>query len=119
MTYNGSPVNGFPIQNTAHSMIFPYFRFLDGKIIILETQTRIYLVTKRAHEVNTGSFLKLQEFQYNWIWAHDFEGEQNQEGWLGLNLKFTTPPAEQLCMVMWVVYETNLTVDKFNTVEKN
>ena len=30
LTMNGTPVNGHPIENTTNSIIFPYFKFLDG-----------------------------------------------------------------------------------------
>ena len=33
LTLNGSPVNGHPIENASNSIIFPYFKFLDGKSI--------------------------------------------------------------------------------------
>ena len=75
-------------------------------------------VTRRAQNVDAGGFMSLQEFKYNWIWAHDFEGDLNDEGWLGINLKFESAPTEQLCLVMWVVYDTSFTIDRFNTVEK-
>lgn len=75
-------------------------------------------MTKRAQNVDSGGFLSLQEFKYNWLWCHDFEGEPNSEGWLGVNLKFDPAPTTQLCLIMWVVYDTSFTIDNYNSVEK-
>ena len=33
LTLNGTPVNGHPIENASNSIIYPYFKFLDGKTI--------------------------------------------------------------------------------------
>ena len=30
LTLNGTPVNGYPIENASKSIIYPYFKFLDG-----------------------------------------------------------------------------------------
>ena len=75
-------------------------------------------MTQRAQNVDSGGFLSLQEYKYNYIWSHNFEGDLNEEGWLGINLKFDTEPTDQLCLVIWVIYETSFTIDRFNTVEK-
>ena len=46
LTLNGTPVNGHPIENTSNSIIFPYFKFLDGKSLEVLNGVQIKLSHK-------------------------------------------------------------------------
>ena len=73
ITYNGNFVNGYPINISNNSYIFPMLKYLD--------------VTGQLYNQNCGRTLTGPEFEYNFLWAHKFEAEPSPEGWVGVNFK--------------------------------
>jgi len=104
ISLNGNSVNGYPICNKNGSMVFPYYKFMDA--------------TSRYMNPDTGEGLKIGQFTYNWVYAHRFEGEASDQGWLGINIKLSEAFDETHSLVIWCVYDCALTIDKFHQVEK-
>ena len=79
ITLNGALVQGYPISAlTPDSMIQFYCRFMDtiGK-------------TKLTSSAGSLSFYTFkEEFM---LLSHRFEGEQSDEGWIGFDIKFSSP----------------------------
>ena len=110
ITYNGNSVNGYPMELTNNSYIYPLLKYLD--------------VTGQLYNQNCGKTLTGPEFEYNFLWGHKFEAEATPEGWVGVNLKFSelaktdAGENEPMCMVSWVIFESAFTVDKYLQVDK-
>ena len=106
ITLNGNSVNSFPINVKNNSLIFPLFKFLES--------------TGQMYNNSCGSTLTLNDFESNYLIAHKFECEISNTGWIGINLKFSEAPAESdpLALVAWFIYETQISIDKFHSVEK-
>lgn len=104
ISLNGNSINGYPITIKDQSPIFPMQKFLD--------------TTDRYYNVISGDSLTLTEFKYNFLWSHKFEAESADQGWLGINFKLSQPFSESMCLVVWIISPTVLTLDQFNKVEK-
>ena len=104
ISLNGNSVNGYPLYNKYESAIYPFYKFMDA--------------TYRYMNPDTGEGLKIGQFDYNWIYAHRFEGENSDQGWLGINMKLSEALAEPHSLVIWCVYNCALTIDKFHQIEK-
>ena len=104
ITLNGSSVNGFPICVRDGSPVFPFQKFLD--------------TTDKYYNVISSDTFTLTEFKYNYIWSHKFEAESADRGWLGINFKLSESFSENMCLVVWIISPTVLTLDKFHKVEK-
>ena len=104
ITLNGQSVNGYPLLNPNLSPVYPLYKFLEA--------------TSRYMNPEVGESMKLGMFMHNWIYAHRFEGEASDQGWLGIRLKLAAGLSESYSLVMWTIYDCALTIDKFHQVEK-
>ena len=75
ITLNGNSVTGYPVRIQDELPIWPYKKFVD--------------VTGRFMNNDCGPQLSLDDFKYNWLYAHKFEGEETSSGWLGFNIQLT------------------------------
>lgn len=77
ITLNGMPVQGYPMTIDPYAIKL-YSKFID--------------TVGRSKKTFAGSLMGTQYFcaYYNWI-SHHFEGEQTNEGWIGLDLKLNNP----------------------------
>ena len=75
ITLNGNSVTGYPVRIENGLAIWPFKKFLD--------------VTDRFMNNDCGQQLSLDDFRYNWIYAHKFEGEETSSGWIGFNIQLT------------------------------
>ena len=102
---SGNSVNGYPIQVTEGSGVFPLMKFMD--------------VTDKYYNNNCGSGLTISEFSnYNYIWAHKFEAEVTSQGWIGINMKLSAAATKNLCLVAWIISPSAISLDKFNQIER-
>ena len=109
ITYNGNSVNGYPINITESSYIFPMLKYLD--------------VTGQLYNQSCGKTLTGPEFEYNFLWSHKFEAEPSPEGWVGVNFKFSElikkdGENEPMCLVAWIMFDSVFTIDKYLQVDK-
>jgi len=104
ITLNGNSVNGYPLHNPNLSPVYPLYKFMDA--------------TSRYMNPESGDNMRLGMFMHNWIYAHKFEGETSDRGWLGLSLKLKEPLSDAYSLVMWTIYDCALTLDKFHQIEK-
>ena len=102
--FNGNSVNGYPIQVKNINPVYAMHKFHE--------------VTGRLHNLTCGSGLTLQAFKYNWIWAHHFEEDTTGNGWMGITMKLTSPVSQAMALVVWVISENTLTIDKYHQIEK-
>ena len=81
ITLNGNSVTGYPVRIENGLPIWPFKKFVD--------------VTGRFMNNECGQQLSLDDFRYNWLYAHKFEGEETSSGWIGftiqLNKSFAVP----------------------------
>ena len=103
-TLNGNSVNGYPIEVHNTSPIYPMQKFIDS--------------TMRINNINSGGFLTINEFKFNWIWAHHFEAEESAQGWSGINFKLSEAYNEAMSLVIWIISPYALKIDKFHQIEK-
>ena len=103
-TLNGNSVHGYPIDINNSSPVFPYHRFMEA--------------TNRYMNPSCGEGLKLNQFRHNWLYAHKFEGEISEEGWLGVNIKLSEPLMTPYTLVIWTTNDACITIDKFHQIEK-
>ena len=104
ITFNGKTVNGYPLEIAHNSAVVPLQKFLD--------------VTNRFMNPLAGDYLHLNLFGYNWLYAHQFEAESSSQGWLGVHLKLNEAYTTSHTLVIWSVYSTAITIDKFHQIEK-
>ena len=103
-TLNGNSVNGYPLNNKNKLPVFPYHKFMD--------------TTSRYMNTACGEGMKLTQFFVNWIYAHRFEAEVSEEGWLGINIKLSDAYTEPHTLVIWCIYDSAITIDKFHQIER-
>ena len=110
ITFNGNSVNGYPINITNNSYIYPMLKYLD--------------VTGQLYNQNCGQTITGPEFEYNFLWSHKFEAEPSPEGWVGVNFKFSELTKtedgenEPMCLVAWIIFESAFTIDNFLQIDK-
>ena len=104
ISFNGNSVNGYPMNISKKSVIYPLQKFLD--------------VTGLLYNQNCGKTLTGPEFEYNFLWSHKFEAEMTDEGWIGINLTFDEAPADQMALVVFSVFESAFSIDRYRLVEK-
>ena len=104
ITLNGNSVNGYPLYNKNESSVYPFYKFMDA--------------TFRYMNPDSGDGLKLGQYMYNFVYAHRFEGETSDQGWLGISMKLSEALVESHSLVIWCVYDCALTIDKFHQIEK-
>ena len=103
-TLNGNSVNGYPIEVRNESPVYPMQKFIDS--------------TMRINNLTSAGFLTLNEFKFNWIWAHHFEAEESTQGWSGINFKLNEAYDEAMSLVVWILSPCALKLDKFHQIEK-
>ena len=69
-------------------------------------------------EFFAGKQFTLQEFQWNFIWAHKFEAESTSSGWIGIDIKLSEAFTEPMSLVIWIINPTAITIDHFQQIEK-
>ena len=104
ITLNGNSVNGYPIDIKNELGIYPLQRFLDA--------------TSRYMNPVCGDSMRLLHFSYNWIYAHTFEAEVSEEGWLGIDIKLSAGYTTSHTLVIWCINDAAITIDKFHQIEK-
>ena len=104
VTLNGNSVHGYPMSVKNNSAIFPLQKFLD--------------TTNQLYNSSCGSCLTIPDFEKNFLFAHCFEGEMSANGWIGVNFKMKSVPAQPLSIVLWFISPCALSVDKFHAVER-
>ena len=104
ITLNGNSVNGYPISCEYGSAILPLQKFLS--------------VTEKHYNIEAGDTFTIDQFKSNWIWSHKFEAETSSQGWIGINFTLDQPFTENMCMVVWVVSASAITIDKYHQVER-
>ena len=78
LTLNGQSLAGFPIQNTNGSALPAYMKWLKT-------------TNREFNNSCSGQIEPLDFKRYHFIYAHKFEGEPTDQGWLGIDLKLDTP----------------------------
>ena len=101
---NGNSVNGYPIHVKHGSPTYPFYKFLD--------------VTNRLYNNECGSSLNLHSFGLNFLWSHKFEVETDGYGWVGISMKLEKGFTVPMNLVVWVITDTTLSIDKFHQIEK-
>ena len=85
LTLNGQSLAGFPITNTNGSGLPAYMKWLK--------------TTNRQFNNSCSGQIEPMDFKrYHFLYAHKFEGEPTDQGWLGVDLKLDKP------------YDTNFTL---------
>ena len=103
ITVNGNSVSGYPLTIQDGMAIFPLHKFNEA--------------TNRLCNNAASSAMKIGEYDYNWLYGHRFEAEGSQ-GWLSINVKFKTVSTKPLSMVIWIIYPSAITIDKYHQIEK-
>ena len=105
ITLNGNSVNGYPLSCKYGSPIIPFQKFLQ--------------TTGRHYNISAGETLTCDQFKDNWIWSHKFEAESSARGWIGVNFTLEKEFTDNMVMVVWIVSEHTLTIDRFHQLEKS
>ena len=105
ISLNGNSVNGYPVNVDSQRCTIPLTKFID--------------CTNQLHNLNGSQQLTPYEFMYNWIWSHCFEAEESSRGWIGVDFKVDTAFATPMTMVVWVISQAGLKIDKFHQIEKH
>ena len=89
MTLNGYSVCGYPIQNINGSALSAYTKWLK--------------TTNRKFNNKCGRQISPVDFKnFHFVYSHAFEGDETEQGWVGIELKLRKP------------YEENYTLGRFN-----
>ena len=104
ISLNGTSVTGYPMEIKNGSDTNALFQFND--------------TVGRTYNNKCCAGLKKSHFQSNFIWAHRFEAEETAQGWIGIDIKVSEPFTTSKIMVIWLVYETSFTIDKYHQVER-
>ena len=88
LTLNGYSCNGFPITNIEKTPIDVYDKFL--------CTTKRKFKTQCPEQILPGDFSN-----FHFLFAHEFEGENTENGWVGINIKLTE------------AYERNFTLGEY------
>ena len=104
ITLNGNSVNGYPLNTGYGSGVFPLQKFIDA--------------TNRYMNPICADSFRLLHFTHNWIYAHKFEAEISEEGWLGIDIKLSQPYSSSNTLVVWCISDAGITIDKFHQIEK-
>ena len=78
LTLNGQSLAGFPIQNTNGSALPAYMKWLKT-------------TNREFNNSCSGQIEPLDFKRYHFVYAHRFEGEPTDQGWLGIDLKLDRP----------------------------
>ena len=75
-------------------------------------------VTDKYLNNGCGSSLNINDFSYNFVWSHKFEAEITPQGWIGISFKVHTAYTTNMALVVWVISQAAVTIDKFHQVER-
>ena len=101
--YNGNVVPGYPIKTENNRQISAFHQFND--------------VTGRYLNTYAGSSIKINEFEYNFVWSHKLEAEA-VNGSVSIELNLKSPYSTNKTLVVWLITDNVLSIDKDNIVEK-
>ena len=102
---DGKPVAGYPIRIDYNCPILAYKNFL---------------ISVDMYNNNTlGSVLSLKDYGENCIYGHKFEGDEVSAGWLSFQVELSEAFSEAYNMVIWYIYDSVITIDKYKRVEKS
>ena len=101
--YNGNIVAGYPIKTENDRITTALHQFND--------------VTGRYLNTLAGKSFKYQEFEYNCIWSHKLEAE-TVNGSVSIELNVKSPYSTNKTLVVWLITENVLSIDKDHIVEK-
>ncbi|CAG5104413.1 Oidioi.mRNA.OKI2018_I69.chr1.g1241.t1.cds [Oikopleura dioica] len=104
LTLNGQSCLGYPMRITNQLPIWPYFRLMD--------------VMDKLVSSTSPNTLSLEQFKKSSIFAHEFSGTEETQGWMNLVLDFKEPTTEAQTLVMWSCHSVKITIDEHGTVEK-
>ena len=104
ISLNGNSVNGYPVNVENERCTIPLTKFID--------------CTNQLQNWNASQQLTPFEFNYNWLWSHCFEAEETSRGWIGVDFKVNTAFTTPMTMVVWVINQVGLKIDKFHQIEK-
>ena len=104
LTLNGNSCLGFPIRIQNDNPIWAYHKF--------------YSTLGRLMNQSAAAQLRPATFKNNVIYCHKFEGEDSQQGWLGVTLSLDKPLTEHYTLVMWSINNVKLTIDKYSQIDK-
>ena len=104
ITLNGNSVNGYPLTCKHGSPVVPFQKFIQ--------------TTGRHYNINAGETMTCDQFKYNWLWSHKFEAETSSQGWIGVNFNLEKEFSKNMVMVVWVVSQFTVSIDKFHQLEK-
>ena len=72
LTLNGNPCLGFPIKITNNYPMWPYLKFHD--------------VLGKLQNNGLSTQMTMVQFRKNMLYAHKFQGEESDQGWIGVSL---------------------------------
>ena len=104
ISLNGNSVNGYPMQ-IKHNLP-------------AQSIQKFFACTDRTCNINAGKMMDPNEFMFNWIWSHKFEAEDAAVGWIGADFKLKQAYNESMSMVVWIVSQSCIAIDKFHQIEK-
>ena len=105
ITLNGNSVNGYPLTCKYGSPIIPFQKFIQ--------------TTGRHYNINAGETVTCDQFKTGWVWSHKFEAETSNQGWIGINFNLEKEFTQNMVMVVWIVSNHSVSIDKFHQLEKN
>lgn len=103
ITVDGHSVNGYPLEVTNHTRVFPLSKFLD--------------TTNRLMNLEVSDSLSIATFKHNYLWSHRFEVEKSSSGWIGIEIKLENAYTTNMYIVIWLISSCALTIDKNNEIE--
>ena len=103
ITVDGHSVNGYPLEVTNHTRVFPLAKFLD--------------TTNRLMNLEVADSLSVATFKHNYLWSHRFEVEKSSSGWIGIEIKLENAYTDNMYIVIWLVSQCALSIDKNNEIE--
>ena len=104
ITLNGNSVNGYPMQ-IKHNLP-------------AQSIQKFFACTDRTCNINAGKMMDPNEYMFNWIWSHKFEAEDAAVGWIGADFKLKQAYNKSMSMVVWIVSQSCIAIDKFHQIEK-
>ena len=78
LTLNGYSCSGYPLSNVNGSALPAYMKYLQ--------------TTNRKFNTDCGRQIAPLDFKnFHFLYSHEFEGDQTEQGWIGLELKLEKP----------------------------
>ena len=106
ITLNGASVHGYPISS-----------FLPNNVTQL--YSRFIQTLGRFKKTVAGGTITQTTFKDDFcLISHHFEGQMGNEGYIGFDVKFDAPAAENYVFVVFTIRNNALTIDRFHKVTK-